>query len=73
VDGSAIKNFKFTEQRDVQFRVEAFNLPNHPNWGDANAGILSSGFGTIRGTRSAMRELQFGLKVIFWSEFNGCR
>jgi len=30
-NASIIKNFKVTESKALQFRVEAFNLPNHPN------------------------------------------
>jgi hypothetical protein len=80
VDFSTLKNFNFTERRYVQLRVEAFNFLNHPNFGDPNvslssnsvngAGIPNLGtgaFGTINSTRGtiAMRQLQFGLKIVF--------
>jgi hypothetical protein len=64
-DFSALKNFRILETHELQFRFEAFNLPNHPNWGLPNASRLSPAFGTIRGTRTDMRDLQFGLKYIF--------
>ena len=77
-DFSTLKNFKFTESKYVQFRFEAFNFPNHPNWSDPNTGLLSNrldasgkaipatgNFGLIRGTRTAMRQLQFSLKLVF--------
>jgi hypothetical protein len=79
-DFSTLKNFNFTERRYVQFRFEAFNAANHPNWGDPgvslNANRLTAGgvpisgtgsFGVISSTRSGidMRELQFSLKLIF--------
>ncbi len=79
-DGSALKNFNFTEQRLLQFRFEVFNALNHPNFADptlvlANDQLTSTGlpipgsgsFGVINATRSGvdMRELQFSLKLIF--------
>jgi hypothetical protein len=77
-DFSTLKNFKFTESKYVQFRFEAFNFPNHPNWSDPNTTLQSNrldadgraipgtgNFGLIRGTRTAMRQLQFSLKVMF--------
>ena len=79
-DFSTLRNFNFTERRYLQFRFEAFNAANHPNWGDPgvsmNANQLTSAgvpipgtgaFGQITSTRSGidMRELQFSLKLIF--------
>jgi hypothetical protein len=67
-DFSSIKNFNlaYKEGHQLQFRLEAFNLPNHPNWGnpDTNAGSPST-FGVIGGTRGNMRNLQVALKYIF--------
>ena len=42
VDSSLAKNFKLTEQLHVQFRIDAFNLFNHPQYG--NPGSTSIGF-----------------------------
>ncbi len=79
-DFSTLKNLYLKEKRYLQFRFEAFNFLNHPNFGDpsltlgnnrvdANGKpIVGSGsFGTISSTRSGidMRELQFSLKLIF--------
>jgi hypothetical protein len=79
-DFSALRNFNFTERRYLQFRFEAFNAANHPNWGDpgvslnanqlTTAGVPIPGtgaFGQVTSTRSGvdMRELQFSLKLIF--------
>jgi hypothetical protein len=64
-DASTHKDFNFTEKQRLEFRWEAFNLMNHPNWGNPNTNILSSAFGTIGGTRTNMRQMQLALKFIF--------
>jgi hypothetical protein len=64
-DLSAQKNFRIVEKHSLQFRFEAFNLPNHPNWGDPGNLVTVNGFGTITSTRTDMRDLQLGLKYIF--------
>jgi hypothetical protein len=77
-DFSTLKNFQLRESHTLQFRFEAFNLPNHPNWGnpDTNAGQIArdaagnitnggGNFGVIGGTRTNMRNLQVALKYIF--------
>jgi hypothetical protein len=77
-DFSTLKNFNFTEKRYLQFRFEAFNVLNHANWGDpvtnlGNDHLDASGrpiagtgnFGVISSTRTAMRQLQFSLKLVF--------
>jgi hypothetical protein len=42
VDSSLAKNFKMTERVRVQFRIDAFNLFNHPQYG--NPGSTNIGF-----------------------------
>ncbi|MBK5294639.1 MAG: TonB-dependent receptor [Acidobacteriia bacterium] len=64
-DFSILKNFHFAESKYLQFRFEAFNFPNHPILGNPDANISSATFGVITGTRSNMRNLQFGLKFVF--------
>lgn len=64
-DFSLIKHFRFTESRWLEFRFEAFNFPNHPNWGPPNTTFVSPDFGKVRSTRTSMRELQLGLKLNF--------
>jgi hypothetical protein len=77
MDLSAIKRTKITERVGTEFRVESFNLFNHPNFaqpitpGFLGAVMTSSTFGTITGTRfptgdsGSSRQMQFALKVIF--------
>jgi len=59
------KNFPITETHKLQFRVEAFNVLNHPNWGGPNADFNSSTFGFITGKSGDKRQLQLALKYIF--------
>ena len=53
------------EKHTVQFRFEAFNFANHPNWGNPEPTRTAPTFGQIRSTRTNMRELQVALKYMF--------
>ena len=76
-DASLLKSFRFAETKNLQFRFEAFNAANNMNWGNPGTGIPqeiradgtivapNANFGKITGTRGDMRQLQFGLKLIF--------
>jgi hypothetical protein len=64
-DLSMTKNIRVHEEHSLQFRFDAFNATNHPNWnvpaGDARAPAT---FGIIT-TAKTMRQLQFALKYAF--------
>ncbi|MBI3210557.1 MAG: TonB-dependent receptor [Candidatus Solibacter usitatus] len=65
-DISVAKNFRVRELLRVQFRAEAFNLTNTPqfSWPDTQFG--SNTFGVVSGTMNVgPRNVQFGLKVDF--------
>jgi Carboxypeptidase regulatory-like domain/TonB dependent receptor len=66
VDLSAFKDFAIRERAKLQFRAEAFNLPNHPNFrsDSLNASWGSSSFGEYSAARPS-RQLQMALKLIF--------
>lgn len=64
LDTGLLKDFPITESSYLQFRFEAFNMPNHPNFGAPNTSIGESTTGQIFNA-GAPRELQFGLKLIF--------
>ncbi len=71
VDLSLAKNTQIKERVSLQFRAEAFNLFNHPNFGQPANSVTSTVFGQITSTRTARgdvgssRQLQLGLKLIF--------
>jgi outer membrane receptor protein involved in Fe transport len=81
VDFSVFKNVRLTERLSAQFRVEMFNVLNHPNFlvpvNNAvlfNGGSLSGGLdgstsglsaSKIDSTSVDSREIQFGLKINF--------
>ncbi len=68
-DAEVHKQFSmpYKEGHVLQFRFEAFNALNHPNWQMPNLNILAKGqaFGTVTATSTAMRQLQLGLKYLF--------
>ena len=53
------------EGHELQFRFEAFNLPNRPNFSIPNATLSSASFARISSTATTMREIQFSLKYVF--------
>lgn len=81
IDFSLIKNTRLTERFNLEFRAEFFNVMNHANWGQPNTQVFqqavnASGFptglgninpiaGSIMSLAEPMRQIQFGLKLIF--------
>jgi hypothetical protein len=67
IDLSLQRNFKLPirEGSRLEFRAEAFNLFNTPQFGIPGATLQNPGFGSIGGTANTNRQLQFGLKLLF--------
>jgi hypothetical protein len=66
LDFSTMKRFAMpAEGHELQFRFEAFNFPNRPNFSIPNASLTSSSFAVISSTVTTMREIQFSLKYVF--------
>jgi hypothetical protein len=64
VNASLIKNTSLSERFNLQFRAEAFNLFNHPNFNLPDNFLGSPTFGQITSAREP-RHIQFGLKLLF--------
>ncbi|MBV8827816.1 MAG: hypothetical protein JO108_01160, partial [Acidobacteriaceae bacterium] len=79
-DAEIHKQFRmpYKESHSLQFRFEAFNSLNHPNWQMPNLNILAGAaqpglpataahqnFGVVTATSTNMRQLQLGLKYLF--------
>ena len=64
VNASLVKNTALTERVKLQFRAEAFNLFNHPNFNLPDNFLGSPTFGRITSARDP-RHMQFGLKLLF--------
>ena len=72
-DISVIKFFHLAEKTALEFRMEMFNAPNHVelssptsiSWGGGSGVAPISSFGRITSTATAMRQIQFALKLNF--------
>jgi len=64
-DASLFKNFVIREQIRFEFRAEAFNILNHPQFGLPNQNIGNAQVGTITSTVGNPRQLQMGLRFQF--------
>ncbi|MEP6637138.1 MAG: TonB-dependent receptor, partial [Acidobacteriota bacterium] len=64
VNVSLVKNTALSERFNLQFRAEAFNLFNHPNFNLPDNFLGSPTFGRITLARDP-RHIQFGLKLLF--------
>ncbi|HLH29645.1 MAG TPA: TonB-dependent receptor, partial [Terriglobia bacterium] len=57
VDFSLAKSTAIKERVSLQFRAEAFNVLNHPNFAQPNQTVTSADFGRITATRAARGDL----------------
>ena len=65
LDATLKKGFRIHESVNTEFRLEAFNVANHPTFSNPNATIGSSSAGTVTSTLNASRTLQAAVKVNF--------
>ncbi len=62
---SMFKRFVVKESDYFEFRAEAYDFINHPNWGGENINPTSSQFGMITSKTGLYRTLQLGLRFNF--------
>lgn len=66
LDLSLFKGVDITERVKLQFRAEAFNLSNTPQYGSPNNQQGNPNFGRIFGTQDGtQRRTQFALRLMF--------
>jgi Carboxypeptidase regulatory-like domain len=69
-DIALVKSFRIRERFSLDFRAEAFNLFNHPQFGDPNSNLSSPSFGSITTTvnsgatgNGTPRRCEFSIRV----------
>lgn len=66
LDLSLLKNFSLNETTRIQFRTEAFNVLNHPNYRVPGFFLdIPATVGRFTRTANEGREIQFALKLLF--------
>jgi hypothetical protein len=70
MNASLYRTFPVHENLHLQFRADALNLTNHPNFNNPDNGVSDTSFGLINSTNSgsgliAQRNLRMGLKLLF--------
>lgn len=64
-DFSVFKNTYISEQINLQFRSEFFNIFNHPWFARPDSAFGNPSFGTVNNVLNTPRQVQFALKLIF--------
>jgi Carboxypeptidase regulatory-like domain len=64
-DIALFKNFGLSGPHKMQFRVEVFNFPNHPNLSGPQTDITNATFGRSTGKSDSRREIQLALRYMF--------
>jgi hypothetical protein len=65
IDLSLFKTTSITERLRLQFRAEAFNAFNHPEYSSPSADFNSANFGKITSVNTFSRQYQFALKLLW--------
>ena len=70
LDFGLFRTFAIREPLKAQFRIEALNLTNHPNFSNPDNGVTDPDFGLITSTNPgsrliAERYFRLGLKLLF--------
>jgi hypothetical protein len=65
IDFSLFKQFQISERSRLQFRWEAFNMPNTTSFAAPNSTLDTSTVGRVTSTATAPRQMQVALKLTF--------
>lgn len=65
LDMSAMKNISIGERWRTEFRIDAFNVLNHPTFGSPDGTMTDATFGETTSTSGASRVLQLSAKFMF--------
>jgi hypothetical protein len=66
VDVALFKDFSLTERIRLQFRAQAYNIGNTPQFSQPDTGLFDGNFGRITSTLlDTERQIEFGARVIF--------
>jgi hypothetical protein len=65
LDANLIKRVRISETKEFEFRLDAVNVLNHPNFGNPTTSINSVNFGRISLPNSGNREFSMNLRVNF--------
>ncbi len=65
LDSSLFKTFQITERFNLQFRADAFNTFNHPNFAAPDSTVGDPAEGQVFATSVDNRRMQFGLRLFF--------
>ncbi len=63
-DVNLVRKFHFKERVTAEFRVEATNVTNHPEWGNPSATVNTATFGQIT-TANNPRQAQVAIRLSF--------
>ena len=64
-DAAFFKNVSVGGTKNIQFRAEIFNFPNHANWNGAEANPTNGAFGRITSKDGSRRDIQLSLRFQF--------
>jgi hypothetical protein len=65
INASIMKNWTLGEGKTLQFRWDAFNATNHPNFANPSSNVDAGNFGVISGTNGQPRIFQGALRFTF--------
>ncbi len=65
LDFSIFKMFRIRERARIELRGEAFNVMNHPLFGQPGTTVNTPLFGVVNGQENPPRQIQLGIKIIY--------